>query len=825
MILPIFRRRGPAERIETSFRWLEEKPLPAGQGPHYAAFYERGSYTLTLARENYFAWETLSPARRFSELVLEAEVELGASNGHCAAGLLFRHVNDENFYSFLVSSRGNFRVDLLFNNHPRHLVEWTRLPAVDPELRTRGEARGGGARTLRVVANGARFTFIVDDEWVGEVEDDVLPSGGIGFAAQNFTGSPAGAFHLRRLMVEARPMAAEKEHLRWSYYAPVSPVARLRLAETLLDSGEYNASAVQLRKALKDREGSAREHFLLAESYLGLSLYDDALAELQRVIALEPKHAEALAERANVLYLSNRVLEARDCLAAGLSDGSIASGAGALNLLGNAEYALGNWQKAADAYRRAADIQPDTPLFLRNAARSLERAGMAAEAVDSYLRAARLLFAEESFDELSLVVPRVRALAPENPEVRALEAKMLYREGKHEEAFAILSDLYERGTSDASVHYLLGILHREKGSRTDALPLLQAAADLEPSFPLYQFRLAETLHLLGRDPGPAMEQALTLAPDDPWTNNLAGQLRMEAGDCPAAVTFLSRANAAAPGEQDISLNLSEALSLCGRHDDALAVLGRHVAASADNGTACKPAGQHPRPPGRACAGGGRVRGGDPLRAGERDVQGKLRRRVPRGRHDSPGRGAALPGRARASFPSVYNLLGNVAVLKGERARAEAAYNRRACPGQGQCRPRRQPRAAAQGEGQPREGEGAAARRARRHARPRPRARKLLDRIRDEREKMISCAVCGRQWWVERDLPPQPPLRIRGEPPAEAPAGRCPQCGKVYCVSCASAHVREMRFFCPDCNETLKLSEDSLKWLLARALWEHRRRLE
>ncbi|MGA2480469.1 MAG: tetratricopeptide repeat protein [Spirochaetia bacterium] len=819
MLLPIFRRRGPAERIETSFRWLEEKPLPAGQGPHYAAFYERGSYTLTLARENYFAWETLFPERRFSELVLEAEVELGASNGHCAAGLLFRHVNDENFYSFLVSSRGNFRVDLLFNNHPRHLVEWTRLPAVDPELRTRGEARGGGARTLRVVANGARFTFIVDDEWVGEVEDDVLPSGGIGFAAQNFTGSPAGAFHLRRLMVEARPMAAEKEHLRWSYYAPVSPVARLRLAETLLASGEHNASAVQLRKALKDREGSAREHFLLAESYLGLSLYDDALAELQRVIALEPKHAEALAERANVLYLSNRVLEARDCLAAGLSDGSIAAGAGALNLLGNAEYALGNWQKAADAYRRAADIQPDTPLFLRNAARSLERAGMAVEAVDSYLRAARLLFAEESFDELSLVVPRVRALAPENPEVRALEAKMLYREGKHEEAFAILADLYGRGTSDASVHYLLGILHREKGSRADALPLLQAAADLEPSFPLYQFRLAETLHLLGRDPGPVTEQALTLAPDDPWTNNLAGQLRMEAGDCPAAVTFLSRANAAAPGEQDISLNLSEALSLCGRHDDALAVLARHVAASADNGRLANQRGNI------------LVRQGEHARA-VAEYEAAIRFEPENATYKENCAAACLevdmihraeellsqvePGHPS---PSVYNLLGNVAVLKGERARAEAAYNAGLALDRGNADLAVNLALLHRERGN--------------HVKAKEllldvlvatpghaRARKLLDRIRDEREKMISCAVCGRQWWVERDLPPQPPLRIRGEPPAEAPAGRCPHCGKVYCVSCASAHVREMRFFCPDCNETLKLSEDSLKWLLARALWEH-----
>jgi hypothetical protein len=98
-----------------------------------------------------------------------------------------------------------------------------------------------------------------------------------------------------------------------------------------------------------------------------------------------------------------------------------------------------------------------------------------------------------------------------------------------------------------------------------------------------------------------------------------------------------------------------------------------------------------------------------------------------------------------------------------------------------------------------------------------RAADLLRRIRDDHELCITCATCGRQWWAPRSLPVQPSLRIRGEPPADAPAGRCPRCAKVYCVGCASAHVRDMRFFCPDDGETLKLGEDALKWLLSRAL--------
>jgi len=37
------------------------------------------------------------------------------------------------------------------------------------------------------------------------------------------------------------------------------------------------------------------------------------------------------------------------------------------------------------------------------------------------------------------------------------------------------------------------------------------------------------------------------------------------------------------------------------------------------------------------------------------------------------------------------------------------------------------------------------------------------------------------------------------------------------VGCASAHLRENRFFCPDCGEFLRLSDDCLRWLLVRRL--------
>jgi DNA-directed RNA polymerase subunit RPC12/RpoP len=98
-----------------------------------------------------------------------------------------------------------------------------------------------------------------------------------------------------------------------------------------------------------------------------------------------------------------------------------------------------------------------------------------------------------------------------------------------------------------------------------------------------------------------------------------------------------------------------------------------------------------------------------------------------------------------------------------------------------------------------------------------RALALRGRLRAQHQQRLECSTCGREWWAPKDLPPQPGLTVRGEPPAEAPAGRCPSCGSLYCVGCASQHVRESRFFCPGCGQTLRLSDGALRWLLVRAI--------
>ena len=819
MLLDFLRRRA-SPRIASSFGLLSPKPFPRSQSPAYEARYEPGCYTLELRRASYFAWEPLADGRRMSDIALQAEVETDPSHGRSAVGFLVRYLDEQSFYAFLVSPSGHFRFDLLRNNHPTALVEWTPLGPEPGAAVEAPEAQAAGASPsryrVRIVAHGSRFTFAVNDEWVGEIEDETLPSGGLAFAAQSFEGVPRGVFRLRRLELDARPLVVERDHYRWAYSFPALPGARLRLAQTLAAQGSHAAAAVQLRKGLKGREGSVRERLLLAECYIRLSLHGEALAEVGEVLRREPANPAARAQKATALYLANRLLESRDELSAGLADGSLAASPVLLNLLGNAEYGLGNWTAAVDAYRRALALQPGQPLVLRNAARGLEQAGCRDEALPLYLEAARAMFKEGDYAELSLVVARALALDPGNREVRGLEAKVLYHEGRREDAFEKLSALAAEGETDSAVHYLLGLTLNEGGRREEALPHLEEAARREPGFALYSFRLAETLHALGRDPRPALQAALALAPNDPWINNLEGMLRLEEGDPAGALAPLRAAREAAPAEIDILVNLAEALSASGGHDEALELLAR---VDEDPVRAARLANQR----GNILARRGRyeqavqeyeaaVRADPSAHAYKENCAAACIEM------DMIHRAEELLAQVEPEHPSaaVYNMIGTIAALKGERLRAEAAW--RAALDRDPANPDVAVNLALlsleKGDWQAaRDAAAAVLARAPTHAR----AAALRDRIRAAHERSLSCAACGRQWWVPRDLPPQPGLSVRGEPPAQAPAGRCTTCLKVYCVGCAPGYVRDGRLSCAQCGTPLKLTDDALRWLLVKAI--------
>jgi tetratricopeptide (TPR) repeat protein len=776
------------------------------------------SLELELERADLFAW-TEAPLYRHSDFALEGEFAMPSGQAHSACGFLFRYQDEGNFYSILVSNKGLFRLDVVFNRSPRALVAWTEIAPPS--------ARGGDGASfsLRVIARGGHFTIIIDDEWVAEAADESFNRGHIAFAAQNYGEGGRARFDLRSCMVDSRPLELETWYYRWNYYIVPDSAARRRLAETLFAMGDSLAAAVQIRKIEKRRPLDADELFLKAETALRLGLEPEAEEALDACLALDPGRTAAAEEKANILYLRGRYLELRDQLATLLPEKR--DNSRLLCLSGHARFGLGDYLGAAAEYRAAADLAlrsgegAGASLFRMNEARAWDQAGKKTEAADAYLAAARLFSDQEADDDLALALQRLSALKAKNAEVKEIKGKALYRAGKKDAAARMLAELVARGSTDSGTHYTLGLILAEKGQGEKALERFEAALALEPDFPLYLFRYAERLFLLGRDAHAAIERALERSGADDrvagWTFNLAGQEALARGDLTSARRHLEAARNALPGEREPSINLADLESREGRIDEALAALA-------------------PFPEDAACrnqAGNVHVRAAGPEKSEER-LEAAVREYSSASILDPSSseyqsnlaatyleleRYSEAEERIRKALdlgggPRALLIAGNLATAYGDLPRAEAAYRLGLA-----ASPEDPALVAALGAcylalGNVAKAEAAALRL---EAESPERAVRLRSEIENATTETLSCSACGRTWRVPRDLPRQSSANVRAMPPDESPAGECPRCGRIFCIACRKAGLVDSRFTCPDCGEALKLTDNRLRYLVRESI--------
>ncbi len=207
------------ETWRSGFRRFQKKRFPTEVAPDYRARVRKRRLELEIHKPSCFAW-VISPYQ-YADFVIEANLHIGGENGHSSAGFVFRYNNEDNFYYFLLSNRGYFRFDVVFNRNPVHLIEWTPVPSIEE-----------GSAELRIIARDSTFSFYLSDEWLAEITDDTLTAGFIGFAAQNYEDKNEGSFFLENIKIESRPVEVEQEYLRWTRYIPVPPESRIALART-----------------------------------------------------------------------------------------------------------------------------------------------------------------------------------------------------------------------------------------------------------------------------------------------------------------------------------------------------------------------------------------------------------------------------------------------------------------------------------------------------------------------------------------------------------------------------------------------------------------
>jgi tetratricopeptide (TPR) repeat protein len=795
----------------TDFRWFDKKRFANELAEDFSSKTRRGRLELKIRKSSCFAW-VLAP-HQYGDFMIRARLNIGRENGHSSVGFVFRYNNQDNFYYFLLSNRNRFRFDVVFNQNPRHLIEWTAVPESVEE-----------ATELRIIARDNDFSFFLGDEWLAGASDDTLKKGFVGFAAQNYEEKNEGVFLLNSLSIESRPVQVEQEYLRWTRYIPVSPQSRITLARTYADMGKHSEAVVQLKSAMKHLSDSADLHLLLARAYTQLKAYPESLACLDRVLQLQPENEQIRLEKADVLFLAGDFLRCRDYIESVLPQ--YAKDPQLRNLLGRCQYNLGNWESAADQYREAIELDPENAVYRVNLARCLERAGDSAGAVKNYFEAAGQLFRQELYEELSLVLARLKDLLPPDSdqayELKSFEGKMLFHEGKKHQAENLFTEVIDTGYLDSGIHYLYALLLIERQDRTTAEVHLAKAAEIDPDYPLYWFRLAENRFLLGENPWQALERAYALDAQDPWINNLRGQVLLGEKRYAEALPCFQKAMECESKAASIYRNYAECLMRLERGEEALQLLAEGIGRA--DGSVEELASLHNQ------------RGNclvELRRCAEAIEDYKKALELVPTRRDYRQNCAAccieLDMIMRAEellnslleereSASLYNLTGNLAVVTGELERARLAYLE-GLKLEEDNREIKLNLLSLYIETDKVEEAGELLAEMRGWADPPELYGHLQDRFQERFEELLECSACGRQWRVPKQLPPQPAFMIHGEPPGEAPAGRCEQCDRLYCIACASEWVEDGRLMCPKCNKRLRLNDDSLKYLLLQYVGE------
>lgn len=312
-------------------------------------------------------------------------------------------------------------------------------------------------------------------------------------------------------------------------------------AQAALDKNNFEAAIAPLQKFLAEKPDVAFAHFQLAYAYTGLNRADEARAEYERCIVLDPKMAEAqlnlgilllekdpaaavaplrravdlMPSQSRPRFLLGVALERSGDLAGAAESFESAShlNAGdteALTHLGGVYLQLKKPAEAEKKFRTALERQPKSPSALRGLALSLDAQGkpgsveayrnyLAAEPQDSAARArfVQVLVANKQFDEALAETEKSGNGQAISLDALRLRADILIGQNKLDEAISTLKQALALAPQDAQLHGGLGRLYLQKREFADAERELKIAVQLDKGNVVYWKDLTATFYQAG----------------------------------------------------------------------------------------------------------------------------------------------------------------------------------------------------------------------------------------------------------------------------------------------------------------------------------------
>lgn len=137
----------------------------------YTLEFKEGKYIWSVtSKEEVFLSNSPRTASSVTDFHLSAELKLASGSYKPRYGLTFRENLSGDLYFFGIYGEG-FMVDIYHNQAWSRIIDYTKSSAILPEE----------ANLLTIIAEGSHFTYFINNQYVGEMTDDRIKEGIVGF--------------------------------------------------------------------------------------------------------------------------------------------------------------------------------------------------------------------------------------------------------------------------------------------------------------------------------------------------------------------------------------------------------------------------------------------------------------------------------------------------------------------------------------------------------------------------------------------------------------------------------------------------------------------
>jgi tetratricopeptide (TPR) repeat protein len=303
----------------------------------------------------------------------------------------------------------------------------------------------------------------------------------------------------------------------------------------------------------------------------------------RRVLALEPKHAEAHHILAIIAHKVGRGADANAL--ARLAVANDANNPIYLNTLGYLSRLNRRYEDSAAALLRAIELRPNYADAYNNLGIVYAERGDLPKAEEAYRDALRhrnefpeaqnnlgnLLYRMGRLDDAVAAFDAATTLRPGYAEAHASQGDAFTNQGEHDKALEAYRKAVDAAPDSVNAWYKLGNALYQKNEFEPSMLAYRKCVDINPNQPRSLTNLGAALEKLGRIDEAAMilRHAIVLAPDNPTSLKNLGHVVLKLGHVGEGLHLLRRAVELAPEDADAHYTYGNALVRMERLQEAL----------------------------------------------------------------------------------------------------------------------------------------------------------------------------------------------------------------------------------------------------------------